>query len=219
MNGLPRRPPYVYRATTPEPLCWMDAPDLTRLLTNLSAGDAAAADALLPVVYAELQRLAHERLRSEREGHTLATVDLVHEAYIRLVQGAPVGWQDRSHFYAVASSVMRRILVDWARARRAAKRGGAHGAVSLDAPSGDAGQAVLLDRVTAPVRDEALLELDEALGRLAERSPRQARVVECRYFGGLSIEETAEALGVSASTVKDDWRLARAWLARELTGG
>ncbi|HEX9951112.1 MAG TPA: ECF-type sigma factor [Rubricoccaceae bacterium] len=197
-------------------------PDVTRLLVEMSAGNEAAADTLLPLVYAELLRMAHERLRHEREGHTLATVDLVHEAYLRLVDGAEVGWQDRAHFFAVASSVMRRLLVDWARARRAAKRGDGT-ALSLDAAAGGApngavdGGAALLERVAAPVRDETLIELDEALTRLTVRSARQARVVECRYFGGLTIEETAEALGVSPSTVKDDWRLARAWLTREMT--
>ena len=198
------------------------SPDVTRLLTEMSAGKEAAADELLPLVYAELLRMAHERLRHEREGHTLATVDLVHEAYLRLVDGAAVGWQDRAHFFAVASSVMRRLLVDWARARRAAKRGGDQAALSLDAApggvpdsAGDGG--ALLERVAAPVHDETLIELDEALTRLATRSERQARVVECRYFGGLTIEESAEALAVSPSTVKDDWRLARAWLTREMT--
>ena len=190
--------------------------DVTRLLVRLSAGHPEAADRLFPLVYAELLRLARERLRHERDGHTLATVDLVHEAYLRLVDGATVGWQDRAHFFAVASSVMRRLLVDWARARRTAKRGGGQSPLSLDGgPGGDLG-VVLLDHVAAPVRDETLLELDEALTRLAARSERQARVVECRYFGGLTIEETGEALGVSASTVKDDWRLARAWLVREM---
>jgi RNA polymerase sigma factor (TIGR02999 family) len=191
-------------------------PDVTRLLVDLSAGDRAAADLLYPRVYGELLRLARERLRHERDGHTLATVDLVHEAYLRLVDGAAVGWQDRAHFFAVASSVMRRLLVDWARARRAAKRGGDRQPLSLDAAPSGASDGVLLDSVAAPVRDDTLIELDEALTRLAARSDRQARVVECRYFGGLTIEETAEALGVSPSTVKDDWRLARAWLYREL---
>lgn len=193
-----------------------DDRDVTRLLVCLSAGHPEAADRLFPLVYAELLRLARARLRHERDGHTLATVDLVHEAYLRLVDGATVGWQDRAHFFAVASSVMRRLLVDWARARRTAKRGGGQAPLSLDGgPGGDLG-AVLLDHVAAPVRDETLLELDEALTRLAVRSERQARVVECRYFGGFTIEETGEALGVSASTVKDDWRLARAWLVREM---
>ncbi|HEX8385795.1 MAG TPA: ECF-type sigma factor [Rubricoccaceae bacterium] len=194
-------------------------PDVTRLLVDLSSGNREAADRLFPLVYGELLRLARERLRHERDGHSLATVDLVHEAYLRLVDGATVGWQDRAHFFAVASSVMRRLLVDWARARRAAKRGGDRQPLSLDAAPGggpDGAGAVLLDSVAAPVRDETLLELDEALTRLAVRSDRQARVVECRYFGGLTIEETAEALDVSPSTVKDDWRLARAWLYREI---
>ena len=182
---------------------------VTRLLIDLSAGDRAAADQLLPLVYAELQRLAHARLRHEREGHTLATVDLVHEAYLRLVDVSRVDWRDRSHFFAVAASVMRRLLVDWARARAADKRGGGQPALSLDALADDG--------VAAAPRPEALVALDEALGRLALRSQRQARVVECRYFAGLSIDETAAALGVSPTTVKDDWRLARAWLFRDMT--
>ena len=182
---------------------------VTRLLIDLSAGDRAAAERLLPLVYAELQRLAHARLRHERDGHTLATVDLVHEAYLRLVDVTRVDWRDRSHFFAVAASVMRRLLVDWARGRAAGKRGGGQAALSLDALPGDG--------VASPPRPESLVALDEALSRLALRSDRQARVVECRYFAGLSIEETATALGVSPTTVKDDWRLARAWLYRDMT--
>ncbi len=188
--------------------------DVTRLLVALSDGDGGAADRLYPVVYDELRRIAHARLRAERDGHTLATVDLVHEAYLRLAGGTDVGWQSRVHFFAVASSVMRRLLVDWARARRAAKRGGSARLLSLDDAPGEGG--VLLEAVAAPMPDETLVALDDALTRLAARSSRQARVVECRYFGGLTLEETAEALGVSPSTVKDDWRLARAWLAREM---
>ena len=182
---------------------------VTRLLIDLSAGDRDAADRLLPLVYAELQRLAHARLQHERDGHTLATVDLVHEAYLRLVDVTRVDWRDRSHFFAVAATVMRRLLVDWARARAADKRGGGQAALPLD--------ALAADGVAAAPRPEVLVALDEALGRLALRSERQARVVECRYFAGLSIEETAAVVGVSPTTVKDDWRLARAWLFRDMT--
>ncbi len=188
--------------------------DVTRLLVALSDGDGGAADRLFSVVYDELRKIARARLRAERDGHTLATVDLVHEAYLRLAGGTDVGWQNRAHFFAVASGVMRRLLVDWARARGAAKRGGSARPLSLDGTPGEGG--VLIDAVAAPVPDETLVALDDALTRLATRSERQARVVECRYFGGLTIEETAEGLGVSPSTVKDDWRLARAWLAREM---
>lgn len=182
---------------------------VTHLLIGVSAGDRAAADRLLPLVYGELQRLAHARLRHERDGHTLATVDLVHEAYLRLVDVTHVDWRDRAHFFAVAARVMRRLLVDWARARAAGKRGGGQAALSLD--------ALAPDGVAAPPRPEELVALDEALSRLALRNARQARVVECRYFAGLSVEETAEVLDVSATTVKDDWRLARAWLYRDMT--
>ena len=182
--------------------------DVTRLLLDLSGGDRAAMDRLLPVIYGELRRIAHERLRRERDDHTLSTTELVHEAYLRLVDVTRVQWRDRAHFYAAAAGVMRRLLVDWARARRAEKRGGSADPISLDGMAGE-GPA-------APVRPEELLALDEALDRLRVRSERQARVVECRYFAGLSIEETAEALGVSPTTVKDDWRLARTWLYREL---
>ena len=189
----------------------MPAPDVTQLLLDLSGGDRRAVDQLLPVVYDELRRLAHERLRYERESHTLATTDLVHEAYVRLADGARVEWQGRAHFFAVASGVMRRLLVDWARARRAEKRGGGLPALSLD--------AFATDIVPAEVRADELLALDEALERLATLSERQARVVECRYFAGLSVDETAEALGLSQTTVKLDWRLARAWLYRDLHDG
>jgi RNA polymerase sigma factor (TIGR02999 family) len=182
--------------------------DVTRLLLDLSGGDREAMDRLLPAIYGELRRIAQERLYREREGHTLSTTDLVHEAYLRLVDVTRVQWRDRAHFYAAAAGVMRRLLVDWARARHAAKRGGAADAVSLDALAGE-GPA-------APARPEELLALDEALDHLRARSERQARVVECRYFAGLSIEETAEALGISPTTVKDDWRIARAWLYRAL---
>jgi RNA polymerase sigma factor (TIGR02999 family) len=182
--------------------------DVTRLLLDLSGGSREAMDRLLPAIYGELRRIAQERLRRERDDHTLSTTDLVHEAYLRLVDVTRVQWRDRAHFYAAAAGVMRRLLVDWARAKHAEKRGGDARAISLDGMAGE-GPA-------APTRPEELLALDEALDRLRARSERQARVVECRYFAGLSIEETAEALGVSATTVKDDWRIARAWLYREL---
>ena len=185
--------------------------DVTVLLHSLSAGDAAAQADLFRAVYDELRRMARAARRREREGHTLATTALVHEAYLRLTDGGAIDWQCRNHFFAVAAQAMRRILVDWARARMAQKRGGGAAHVSLDALA-EAGTPP-----TAEARAEELLALDEALVRLAALSPRQARVVECRYFGGYTIEETADALGVSPTTVKDDWALARAWLHRALS--
>jgi RNA polymerase sigma factor (TIGR02999 family) len=186
--------------------------DVTILLHDLAAGDAAALDRLLPLVYDELRRLAQQRLRYERDGHTLDTVALVHEAYERMVDQTRAQWRDRGHFYAVAAQTMRRVLVDWARARHAQKRGGHDTAISL-------GDLVSEPADLSPERPETLLALDAALTRLANRSERQARVVECRYFAGLSLEETAEALGISLTTVKDDWKLARTWLFRELRDG
>ena len=181
--------------------------DITRLLQDVSVGRPEARADLLAAVYAELRTLAHAALRRERDGHTLAATELVHEAYLRLVDHAPVAYQNRSHFYAVAAQAMRRTLVDWARARLAAKRGGGARPAPLD------GLEEVLPAAAAP---EEILALDEALTRLEALSERQAHVVECRYFTGLTIEETADALGVSPTTVKADWALARAWLHREL---
>jgi RNA polymerase sigma factor (TIGR02999 family) len=190
--------------------------DVTRLLLDLSGGDEQALDRLLPLVYEELRRLARRHLGREREMHTLSTAELVHEAYCRLVDLTRMTWRDRAHFFAVAAGVMRRILVDWARARKAQKRGGDLVPLSLDALSPDAaGGRAALD-LPADQRAEELLALDELLDRLALLNARQARVVEYRYFAGLSVEETAEALGISATTVKQDWMLARTWLYREL---
>jgi RNA polymerase sigma factor (TIGR02999 family) len=171
------------------------------------AGDRAAGERLLPEVYAELRRCAARAMRRESAEHTLQATALVHEAYLRLVDQRRVQWQNRAHFFGIAAQVMRRILVDHARARHAAKRGG--GATQLTLGDGDA---------AAPAADGALdlLALHDALERLAGLDPEQARLVELRYFGGLSIEETAEALDVSPATVKREWALARAWLRREL---
>ena len=179
--------------------------DVTQMLRAFSGGDAEAAARVLPHVYDELYAIALARLRSERDAATLAPLDLVHEAYLRLVRVTEVTWNDRAHFFALASGVMRRILVDRARRRSAAKRGdGARPATLHDD---------LVSKTTGTAaRADDLLALDTALDALAERSPRQARVVECRYFAGLTFEETAEALGVSVRTAKEDWRLARAWL-------
>ena len=172
----------------------------------MTEDDRAALDALVPLVYGQLRRLAHNRLRTERPNHTLSTTALVHEAYLELVDMDPAPWQDRAHFLAAASRVMRHVLVDHARARNAKKRGGGRVQVELEQ------DALPLTEEYA----EAVEELDGALERLAELSPRKAKLLEQRYFGGLKLEECAEALGVSLATVKNDLRLGRAWLAREL---
>jgi RNA polymerase sigma factor (TIGR02999 family) len=193
-----------------------DAPDVTRLLRDHAAGRPAAGGPLLAAIYDELRQIARARLRGERDHHTLSTTGLVHEAYLRLVDVTRVEWRDRAHFYGAAAGVMRRVLIDWARARTAEKRGGEAAALSLDAlvQNGE-----LPDGPPSPVPADDLLALDEALDTLARLSARQARVVECRFFAGLTIEETAEALGVSAKTVKQDWRLARTWLYAQIRPG
>jgi RNA polymerase sigma factor (TIGR02999 family) len=183
-----------------------DAAPITDLLIQASGGDAAAIDRLLPVVYDQLHRIAHRALQGERSGHTLGTTGVVHEAYLKLVDQTRVGWRDRAHFFAVAALAMRRILVDYARRHRRAKRGGGASVVTLDEG------VVSLDE-----RAENLVALDEALTRLSELNPRLSRVVECRFFGGLTEEEIAEALGVTTRTVKRDWAKARGWLYQELT--
>jgi RNA polymerase sigma factor (TIGR02999 family) len=179
--------------------------DITRALAELAKGGREGLDHLLPVVYDELYRLARRQLRDERADHTLGATALVHEAYIKLSGLDRMHWQNRAHFMAVAAQAMRRVLVNHATARGAQKRGGKLERVALD-------DVIVL---TAE-RAEELIALDDALNRLAERDPRQARVIECRFFAGMSIEETAEALGVAPVTVKRDWTLARAWLHREL---
>jgi RNA polymerase sigma factor (TIGR02999 family) len=164
-------------------------------------------DALLPVVYEELRRLAASYLRRERPGQTLQPTALVHEAYLRLMKDRPERWQNRAHFCAIAAHAMRQILIERARARHALKRGGAQPRVTLDEGLvGEAGRSI------------DLLALDEALERLAGLDPEQARLVELRFFGGLTVEETAEAMNISPATVKRHWTVARAWLARELEG-
>ncbi len=179
--------------------------EVTQLLHAYCGGDQAALDALMPLVYEHLRRLAHARLRAERPDHTLGTTALVHEAYLKLVDVKQVAWQDRAHFLAMASRVMRRVLIDYAHKRRAQKRGGGQQKVALD-------EDVLISDTYA----EALVDLDEALQRLAAMSPRQSQVLECRYFGGLKLEEIAAVLEVGLTTVKSDLRFARAWLAQEL---
>lgn len=180
--------------------------DVTRLLLDLQQGRDGAADALVPLVYAELHDLAVHYMRGERTDHTLQPTALVHEAYMRLVDQRNASWQNRSHFFGIAAQAMRRILVDHARRKRATKREG--------------GERVTLDEsvAEAPQRSVDLIALDDALVKLAALDPRQARVVELRYFGGLDIEQTAESLGISPATVKRDWTFARAFLQREMDG-
>ena len=180
------------------------APEITELLQAWRAGDDGALARLAPLVYGELRQIAHARMRQEPPGHYLQTTALVHEAYLRLVDARRVDWQDRAHFFALAARAMRQILVDAARARLAQKRGGAH-AVAFD------------ERLAvSPARDPELLALDEALSQLSAADPRQGQVIELRYFGGLSVDETAEVLGVSPQTVMRDWKLAKLWLVRAL---
>ena len=180
---------------------------VTRLLQEWGGGDRGALDRLIPFVYEELRRQAARHLRRERSGHTLQTTALVHEAYLRLVDQKGARWQNRAHFYAIAAQLMRRILVDHARKRRAAKRGGSDLRVTLNQASDPAG---------GPEVD--VLAVDEALTRLAALDPQQSRVVELRFFSGLTVEETAEVLGISPRTVKRDWNVAKAWLHREIGG-
>jgi RNA polymerase sigma-70 factor, ECF subfamily len=178
----------------------------TALLLAWGRGDPEALDRLVPLVYDELRRLARQHLRRERVGHTLQATALVNEAYFRLIAIKQVRWQDRAHFFAMASRVMRRILVDSARARRYQKRGGGAERVSLD-------EALLISN--EPTQN--LVALDDALSALAAFDVRKSQVVEMRFFGGLSVDETAKALGVFPDTVMRDWRLAKVWLLRELS--
>jgi RNA polymerase sigma factor (TIGR02999 family) len=178
---------------------------VTELLVQWRAGDPAALEALIPLVYGELHRIAHGCLRGERKSHTLQSTALVNEAYLRLVSQGPGQIDNRAHFVGVAAHLMRQILVDYARALRSTKR--------------DGGRRVELDEALHPlqVADVDVLALDEALNSLSQLDPDQSRIVEMRFFGGLSIEETAAVLGVSPSTVKREWASARTWLSRELT--
>jgi RNA polymerase sigma factor (TIGR02999 family) len=181
--------------------------DVTQLLRSVSAGRTEALDQLIPIVYDELRRIAHGLLRDERAGHTLSTTALVHEAYLKLVNVHEVEWHDRAHFLAVAARLMRRVLIDYARTRQRAKRGG--GAVPL----------TLDDRAAMPLPSlEDLLDLEDALSRLEAMGERRCRVVECRCFAGLTVQETAVALHTSPATVKRDWDFSRAWLNRALGG-
>lgn len=178
---------------------------VTSLLIRWRDGDKAALDALIPLVYGELRRLAHHYLSGERSDHTLQSTALVHEAYARLVGQKLPEWQSRAHFFGVAAQLMRQILVDYARKHRAEKRGGDFCKLALDVVDAE------------PKRTELdVVALDDALQNLAKIDPQQSRVVELRFFAGLSIEDTSEVLGVSPSTVKRDWNTARVWLYREL---
>ena len=179
---------------------------ITDILLDARGGSREAVDRLFVSVYEELRRLGHNVLRGERTGHTLATTGLVNEAYFKLVDQSRVEWRDRGHFFGVAARAMRQILVDYARRRGAAKRGGGVRVIALEE-----------GQVPAEERADALLAVDEALARLAEHDPALARVVECRFFAGLTEEETAEAMGTSPRTVQRQWRRAKAWLYQDLT--
>ena len=176
---------------------------LTSLLLRWRAGDLAAGDQLMDVTYAELRKLAARHMRSERRGHTLQATALIHELYIRLFAADPVHWESRTHFFAVAARQLRRIVVNYARDRQAAKRGGRQVRLSLS-------------DVSLAVRTNDVLEVDEALRRLEQLDSRAAQVVELRYFGGLTETEAAEAIGISVATLKRDWDFARAWLVQQL---
>jgi RNA polymerase sigma factor (TIGR02999 family) len=181
--------------------------DVTALLRGADAGDRAVLDRLLPLVYEQLRRIARIHLATEREGHTLNTTALVHETYLKLVDQTRAEWSDRAQFFAVASMAMRRILVDHARKHGALKRGGDRKRVPLDSAN-----------LSIEDRAQTIIELDQALTRLAETDERLSRVVECRFFGGMTEAETAEALGVSARTVRSDWATAKGLLYLELSG-
>lgn len=184
--------------------------DVTRLLAAWKNGDSSAGNKVLPLVYDELHRAAQRAMRGESSGHTLQPTALVNEVYLRLVDQNDSGWKNRAQFFGIAAQMMRRVLVDHARARLSEKRGGGVRTVALD-------DMYELPQASAASNEVDILTLNEALEKLAALDPDQSRVVELRYFTGLSIEETAEALGVSPATVKREWVVARAWLRRELT--
>ncbi len=181
--------------------------DVTVILRELSHGQTGAAERLFNLVYDNLKRQAQGQLRRERKDHTLNATALVHEAYLKLIDQRDVTWQNRAHFFAIAAQAMRRILINYAKARNAEKRGGGNAAVTLNE-----------EVMPGIARAEELLDLDHALEKLAQLNERQAKVVECKFFGGLNHEEIAEVLKVSVPTVTRDWRFARAWLSRELRG-
>jgi len=181
------------------------AKTVTRLLNQWQSGDAAALERLTPLVDAELRRLARIYMSRERKEHTLQPTALVNEVFVRLIDDANISWNDRAHFYGICARLMRRVLVDHARARGGQKRGGGAQRVTLDERT-----------LAAPVTDTDVIALDDALGALALVDERKMRVVEMRYFGGLTVEQTADALGVSTDTVKRDWRIAKLWLLKHL---
>lgn len=181
--------------------------EITQMLREWSGGRREAMDKLMPLVYTELHRQAARYLRRENKGHTLQTTALIHETYLKLIDQRDVEWQNRAHFFAIAAQAMRRIMVDYARTKRREKRGGGDEKLSLEAAMSVAVEESSVD----------LIALDEALTRLAEIDSEQARLVELRYFSGLSLEETAEALHISRATAAREWNVARAWLRRELT--
>ena len=183
-----------------------DPGEVTRLLVEVKSGRKDALDKLLPIVYGELRRIAGRQMRGERAGHTLQPTALAHEAFLRLVDQNPGGWQNRAQFFAVAAQLMRRFLVDYARKRRAAKRG-----IPVSLNEG------ILQQTQGSDQTEEILAVDEVLAQLSELDKRQARVVELRYFGGLSVEETADAMGIAARTVKLDWAMAKGWMKSRLT--
>jgi len=184
-----------------------EKPEITRFLQELSEGDEAVFDKLLPLVYEELHRQAAGYLRRERSGHTLQPTALIHEAYLKLVSQKDVRWQNRAHFFAIAAQAMRRILVDYAKTRNREKRGGDDAPLQLDD----------IVEPSAKLKSIDLEALDEALNRLVKFDARQARIVELRYFSGLTEQETAEVLKISPATVRLDWKMAKAWLHNQLT--
>jgi RNA polymerase sigma factor (TIGR02999 family) len=184
------------------------AEKVSQLLVDWSNGDKAVLDQLMPVVYDELHRMAHHYMRGERAGHTLQTSALINEAYLRLIDYRKMRWENRAHFFAICAQLMRRILVEHARSRQFRKRGGGAYKVRLDE-----------EAVVSPEPARDLIALHDALTNLATNDPRKSEIVELRYFGGFSIEETAEFLGLSPTTVKREWRSAKAWLYRAITKG
>jgi len=185
-----------------------DPRDITELLGAHRAGDQEALRALVPLVYGELHRIAHRQLGRERPGQTIQTTGLVHEAFAKFVELQRIQLADRGHFFALSARLMRQILTDYAKKRGALKRRGVHVPLRDDDPGGTSGDEVAM---------ETLVDLDRALERLSEISDRQTRVIECRFFAGMTVEETADALSISPATVKREWQLARAWLNRELS--
>jgi len=180
--------------------------EVTQLLVDWGNGNQAALDRLMPLVYTELRQLAHRYMRRERPGHTMQTTALIHEAYLRLVDQNQVRWQHQAHFFGIAARLMRQILIEHARSHTRAKRGGGVGTISLDEVA-----------IVSQARATELLALDDALERLATIDPRKSQVVELRFFGGLSVEEAAQVLNIAPNTVLRDWRMAKAWLRREIS--